>query len=277
MKVYSPQFRSQAFPFYLRRSTYVHIGLVLLTLSGSKIAFELAQGQRDRNLELVNASVRVDMVAMPTHTLAELKNMSSGEEAKPEEAIKEEIKIEPVAEKVIEKIEPKPIEAPKITEKDPIQSLEEASLTKRQDFLSKLKKIANKKVDSEKGLYGDKATDLKSLVLSGNKLRSGSQLYGDGNAVDMTAFQAYAARLPMILKPHWRLPSYLRDKSFKCRVRIWLNMNGEVTRTEIYQSSGDAEYDQRAIESIRSASFPVPSDDFGKKVQNGDIVLGFPL
>lgn len=285
MKVYSPKFAGKPFPFYLRRSTYVHIALVIVTLTGSKVAFDIAQSERNKNLELVQASVRVDMVAMPTHTLNELKNMSSGvEEAKKEEPAKAEEK-PVVAEKVEEKIEPKePEPVAKVEEKDPGPTLEEASQAKRQDFLSKLKKIGSKKVESEgnqkseKGLYGEKATDLKSLVLSGNKLSKGSQMYGDGNATNMTAFQAYAARLPMLVKPHWRLPSYLLSKNLKCRVRVWLNMNGEVTRAAIYQSSGDNEYDQRAIESIRSASpFPVLSEEFGRKVQDGDIVLGFPL
>ncbi len=280
MKVYSPKFIGKPFPFYLRRSTYVHIALVLLTVSGSKMAFEVAQKERDKNLELVNASVRVDMVAMPSHTLNELKNMSSGvEEAKKEEPAKEEVKAEPVVEKVEEKIVEKAE-----TKEDPVPSLEEVNQNKRQDFLSKLKKIASKRVDSEgrqntdKGLYGEKSTDLKNLVLSGNKLKVGSQMYGDGNSANLTAFQAYAARMPMMIKPHWRLPSYLLEKSLKCRVRVWLNMSGEVTRTAIYQSSGDAEYDQRAIESIKSASpFPALTEDFGRKVQDGDIVLGFPL
>lgn len=284
MKLYSLKPNSKPLSFYLRRSTYVHVALIALTLSGSKIAFDLAQKERDKNLELIQASVRVDMVAMPTHTLNELKNMSSGvEEAKKEEPTKAPEPIVPTAEKVEEKIEAKEPE-PKMVEKDPVPSLEEASKAKRVDFLSKLKKIGSKKVESEgnqkaeKGLYGEKSTDLKNLVLSGNKLNKGVAMYGDGGATNMTAYQTYAVRLTTLVKPHWKLPSYLLEKNLKCRVRVWVALNGEVTRAAIYQSSGDQEYDQRAIEAIQSASpFPVVAEDISKKVQNGDIVLGFPL
>ncbi|MBC7712685.1 MAG: energy transducer TonB [Rhizobacter sp.] len=286
MKDFStPKFNHQSFNFFVRRSTYVHALLILCTLTGGKIAFDIQQKERDKNLELISASVRVDMVAMPTQTLNELKNMSSGvEEAKKE--VKAELTEKPV-EKVAEKVEPKdekPVEKEDPTDKT--EALREAQSKKRMDFLSKLKKIGDKKVDApkentqkaEKGLYGEKDTALKNLVLSGNKLSKGTQMYGDGNAAEMTAFQAYASRLPDLVRPHWKLPSFLMNKNLKARVRVWLAMNGEVTRAVIYQSSGDSEYDQRSVDAVKAASpFPALKEEFGKRVLNGDILLGFPL
>jgi TonB family protein len=103
-------------------------------------------------------------------------------------------------------------------------------------------------------------------------------MYGDGGTAEMTAFQAYASRLPDFVRPHWRLPSFLLEKKLKCRVRVWIAMNGELTRAEVYQSSGDSEYDQKAIEAVRAASpFPALTEEFGKRAQKGDILLGFPL
>jgi len=280
----SPKFNHPGFNFFLRRSTYVHSLLVLCTLTGGKIAFDIQQKEREKNLELIQASVRVDMVAMPTHTLNELKNLSSGvEEAKREE-------IAPaVVEKTVAKEEPLE-EKKEIEEKadltDKSEAFQEAQVKKRLDFLSKLKTIGNKKVDTpkentqkaEKGLYGEKASALKDLVLSGNKLSKGTSMYGDGSAAEMTAFQTYASRLPDLVRPQWRLPQFLMDKNLKARVRVWLNMNGEVTRATVYQSSGDSEFDQRAIEAVKAASpFPPLKEDFGKRALNGDILLGFPL
>lgn len=277
MKVWQEPMDVKSFPFYLRRSTYIHILLILLTIGGGKIVLDIKQKERDKNLELIQASVRVDMVAMPTYTINELKNISSGvEEAKPEEktpettkeAIKEETKIE---EKVVDKA-------------DSGSTFEEAQAKKRQDFLNKLKSLGNKKVEADgkqkadKGLYGDKESTLKNLVLSGNKLSTGTQMYGDGPSGDMTAFQAYAVRLPDLIRPHWKLPSFLIDKKLKCRIRVWLDMSGEISRISVYQSSGDPEYDQRAVEAIRAAApFPALKEEFGKRAQNGDILLGFPL
>ncbi len=287
MKVYENRtFMDKKLPFYLRRSTYIHIALFSLTLIGGKVITEQQEKLREKNMELVQASVRVDMVAMPKYTLNELKNLSSGvEEAKKEEptptveAKKEEVKPEPVKE------EPKESkEEPKVAEKEPTPSFEEAAKLKRQDFLSKLKQIGNKKIKSEgnqkaeKGLYGEKNTNLKQLVLAGNKLSKGVQMYGDGNSGDMTAFQAYAARLPDLVRPHWRLPSFLMDRKLKCRVRVWISSNGEVARAEVYQSSGDSEYDHRAVEAVKATSpFPRLSEEFAKRGLSGDILLGFPL
>lgn len=273
----------EQFPFYLRRSTYIHIALFSLTLIGGKVIIDQQEKLREKNMELVQASVRVDMVAMPKYTLNELKNLSKGvEEAKKEEATpapevkKEEAKPEPVKEEV--KAEPKEVS------KDPTPSFEEANKLKHQNFLSKLKQIGNKKIDSsgnqkaDKGLYGEKSTDLKQLVLSGNKLSKGVQMYGDGSSADMTAFQVYASRLPDLVRPHWRLPSFLLEKKLKCRVRVWISSNGEVARAEVYQSSGDSEYDQRAVDAVKSSSpFPRLTEDFAKRGQSGDILLGFPL
>lgn len=281
MKFNQGQFAGKQFPFYVRRSTYVHVALFLLTLIGGKIVIEQQERIRNANIELVQASVKVDMVAMPKYTLNELKNISSGVE----EAKKEEV-TPAMEEKKIEKEvvpEPEKTEA-KVEDKDSGPAFEEANKKKRQSFLDKLKQLGNKKIKSEgtqkaeKGLYGDKSTDLKQLVLAGNKLSKGTAMYGDSNSAEMTAFQAYASRLPDLVRPNWRLPSFLLEKkTLKARIRVWLSANGEVSRAEVYQRSGDDEYDQRAVEAVKSTSFPPLSEEFSKRGQNGDILLGFPL
>jgi colicin import membrane protein len=282
MRVFeTPKLNHPGFSFFLRRSTYVHVLLVMTTLIGGKIAYTINQSAREKNLQLIQASVRVDMVAMPTHTINELKNLSSGvEEAKKEEKSPELVKEEPKAEP---KTETKAEKAAERAEANEV-AFEEAQAKKRKEFLSKLKTIGNKKVESEgtqkaeKGLYGEKDSALKNLVLSGNKLKSGTAMTGEGNTAELTAFQAYASRLPDLVRPHWKLPSFLMDKNLKCRIRVWLNMNGEVARAVVYQSSGDSEYDQRAVDAVKSAApFPTLKEEFGKRAQNGDILLGFPL
>lgn len=279
------EFPGKKFPFYLRRSTYVHLCLFLFTMVGGKIVMEQQKRLRDANIVLVESSVRVDMVAMPKYTLNELKNLSSGvEEAKKEEPTPAPVEKKAEPEKVVEKIEEKAPEKEVVDKSDPTPSFEEANKQKRQNFLSKLKQIGNKKIKSEgnqkadKGLYGEKATDLKQLVLAGNRLSKGTSMTGEGNAADMTAFAAYTSKLPDLVRPRWILPTFLEGKKLRCRVRIWLSANGVVTRAEIYQSSGDNEFDQRAIEAVRSSSpFPKVADEIQKRAMNGEIGLGFPL
>lgn len=275
-------FIGERLAFFLRRSSYVHLALFSLALFGGKVISDQQDKLREKNMELITSSVRVDMVAMPTYTLNELKNLSSGtEEAKKEEPTPV---VEAKKEEEVLPVKEEPIVEEKAPEKETTPSFEEENKKKRQNFLSKLKQIGKKKINSEgtqntdKGLSGDKNTDLKQLVLSGNKLSKGTQLYGSGNSEDMTAFQAYATRLPDLVRPHWRLPSFLLEKKLKCRVRVWLAPNGEVARAEIYQSSGDSEYDQRAIEAVKATSpFPRLAEEYVKRGQSGDILLGFPL
>ena len=277
MKEYpSLQSHFKKFPFYIRRSTYIHIALFTISMMVGKIVLFQQQKLMDTNLELIKASVRVDMVAMPKYTLNELKKISSGET----EVKKDEISvIASPTEKVIDhEIDVKP------KEPDSNSNFEEASNKKRQDFLSKLKKIGNKIIKdngiqkADKGLHGEKASELKDLVLAGNKLHVGGAMQGEGSEDDMSAYQAYASRLPDLIRPRWRLPSFLLAKKLKARIRVWLAINGEVTRAEVHQTSGDNEFDQRAIDAIKEASpFPRLTDDIAKRGSNGNIILGFPL
>jgi TolA protein len=262
-------YRDTRFPFYLRRSFYIHCALVLLTLVGGKIVISEQLKLRNENLKLIRASVKVDMVAMPTQTLEELKAMTPENQATLEPA-----KVESKAE-VKEEVK----EVAKAAPKNDVQEIAKAEADKRQDFLAKLKKLSGKKITKAKP-QGPSAEDqqLKKLVLAGNKLSKGTETYGDSNNGVQTAFQTYVARLPQRVKPYWRLPSFLLEKKLNCRVRVWIAMSGQVTRSEIYKSSGDSEYDQKALDAVKSASpFPALSEEFGKRALNGEILLGFPL
>lgn len=290
------------FPFYLRRSFYVHAALVGCALITTKVAYEIAQKQREANLELIQASVRVDMVAMPKYTIAELKNISRGsQEAAPEEEqvkaeeAPEEVKAEVKAEEKVAEVAPEAKEeVAEANTPDPVEAFEKEAAEKKQNFLAKLQKISKQKVPESKsgesktksnkekkgetGYGGVDSTALKNLVLSGNKLSQGTALTGDGSSGNLTAFQVYASQIPDMVRPHWTLPAYLLDKNLQCRVRVWLNDTGDVVKAEVYKSSGDQDYDQRAIRAVKSASpFPPLTKELGQRAQSGDILLGFPL
>ncbi len=279
---------TRTFQFYLRNSFFIHIAFVALTITTGKVALNFQENLKEKNLELVQASVRVDMVEMPRYTLKELQNLSSGtEEAKKEEA---PASVEEVVEKAKEE-DAKAIEEQKEQEDAKAQEIalieakkNDEKEQKKKNFQEMLKKLSNKKIDStgdaktEKGLYGKEESKLKELVLVGNKVSKGVSVYGAGSEAQMTAFQLYIAKLPEMIRPNWRLPSFLLDKGLKCRVRVWLAPTGALKRAEIYQSSGNQDYDHRAIQAVeRSAPFPKLSEEFGKRAENGDIVLGFPL
>ncbi len=292
MSKYVPHFaaftlKTKSLKFYLTNSFVVHSVILLSTITTGKVLLNFQDKLKSKNMELVQASVRVDMVSMPKYTLKELQQVSAGtEEAKKEETPPtekpEEKKLEDDTLRKEEEAKAKEAEELALLE---AKKIEEAKM-KKKSFQDMLKKISEKKVDgtgdvrTEKGMHGKEATALKSLALAGNKLSQGVSIYGTGNTEAMTKFQKYLAVLPDHVKNvgRWSLPTYLINKGFKCKIRIWLKSSGELSRAEIYESSGDSDYDLRALEDTRRAApYPKLAEEFEKRGMDGDILLGFPL
>lgn len=255
-------------------SCAIHFAVVGTLFIADKLELISLSSLEKTNIRLAQASVRVDIVAMPKYTIKELKAMVEEEQAAPAPA--EEVKQEAQE----EKSEENAYEVQK----------------KKQDFMSMLRTLSQKKVDAPKQ---DKKTQkaektlakgpsdsmgkamrgrLNKLVIAGNQLGSGSSIVGNGNGEKQDALDHYASSLPDLVRPQWKLPSYLLNRDLTCRVKLFLSQTGELIKAEIFESSGDREYDSRALSAVKiSAPFPaLPSEiqGFGSK---GAIVLGFPL
>ena len=230
------------------------------------ISFE---NKRNTNLVLVESSVRIDMVAMPKMTIKELRNI------KPLDLGGETGAVEKETVKKVESKNDSKVEFEKKGEK-------------ALSFMEKMKLLAQQKAKAEKQkAKGNSSTktkqnarkqkELQDLILAGNKLSQGSSTVGNG-AGAVTAFQGYVQQLTELVKQNWKLPSYLLNKDLRCRIRVYLGASGNLLRTEVYESSGDPEYDNKAIEAIESsAPFPNLSKDIRTRASKGDVLLGFPL
>lgn len=256
--------------WYVRNSTIVHVGLVaLLIITGMffKNAFET---KRKFNLNLVKASVKVDVVAMPRFTIKELKS----------------VKVDLRGDKLpVQKVD-----APKVSENPSDITFKKAKA--KLSFEQMMKKMAAKKVKVKKGkskrkgkgkgkdksLSSSQQKALKNLVFAGNKLSEGGSTYGDQRAEGQGEFVTYLESLRESIKVNWKLPSYLMEKDYNCRIRIFLNSSGELIRAKIIESSNSKEYDQKAMEAVKNSN---PFPELAKSIQargiKGEIVLGFPL
>lgn len=223
---------------------------------------------KNNDVEIIRSSVRVDVVGMPKFTIQELKKMEAQPivEKEPEVAkgVKEETKTE--TEDVIKK--------------DDLVIQEKGK--KKASFLNILndyssKKVTAAKVEKKGTTKGEGSKNLDSLIIEGNRLSKGSALVGDYTDEQNSEFSAYVQNLPGIIRPFWKLPSYLLEKDLRCRIKIYLSPNGQVLKLEIQESSGQAEFDSRAEQAIRSATFPKPSPEVGARLTNSGIILGFPL
>ena len=262
-------------PFYTGTSFILHaiIGLLLFGLGAWLVKLGLAQ--RETNLRLIESSVRVDVVAMPRMSIQELKSIELNSQYVPGQ----EVEVEAPAKQ--EKAAPEPEAKPEVADKSPTLIQE-----KKVSFADMLKQEANKKVvkkaavkkEERKGLDTGTLKELKSLALAGNQLQKGTRLTGTSGTAEATVFGDYTAGLPDHLRSNWRLPSYLLEQDLRARVRVWVGTDGKVLKAEIYETSGNKEFDDRALAAVQKSSpLPVPPDLVKPSVLRGDILLGFPL
>lgn len=232
----------------LLRSLGLHfVIMILIWIAGKSFNF-FGVGEKV-SFMVVEKSIRVDVVAMPTQTLAELKNIDISTTVIAEE--KKSI----------------PVQAPP----------EESDYLKiKKNFLSTLKDLGKRSVGAKKREESANPSKLQGLILAGNRLSQGSSIQGKDSGSSDTS--TYLTSLPEQIKPHWRLPSYLKDRDLQCRVRIFLTSTGELIKSEVYESSGIPEYDDKALKAVRGASpfGPVPKE-IAERALRGEILLGFPL
>lgn len=247
----------------------LHLGLIGLAAIVGKAVGTM---WKTNDIEVIRSSVRVDVVGMPKFTLQELKEMEKNAVEMPKE---------PEAVKAPDKVDQK-VETPDVIKKDDLV-IEEAAKEKEKSkasFLNTLSDYAKTKVkkDTKKGKVDGKSNEnLKALVLEGNRLSQGTALTGDHSDEATSEFGAYVQILPGAIRPHWNLPGYLQDKDLKCRIRIYLSATGSLLKSEIIESSGNPEYDERALRAVKSTNFPAPSEAVVKRLTQSGIILGFPL
>lgn len=245
-----------------------HALLVLIAWFGGSTIMKLMNV--NDNVEIIRSSVRVDVVGMPKFTVKELKAMQAEPVAKPEpepEGAKKEEKVTDTAEDVIKK--------------DDLVIKEKGETKKKSSFMNLVSDYSSKKVtatDKKKGVKSSTNKNLDSLIIEGNRLSKGGALVGDYSDGDVTEIAAYVQALPELVRVHFKLPSYLMDKNLRCKIAVYISASGSVIRTELLESSGNADYDARAKQAIDTASpFPKPSAGVASRLASSGVALKFPL
>ncbi len=199
-------------------------------------------------------AIRVDVVGMPKMTLQELKKITSGEggggEIDKQEAQSDSINFKKKGKNL----------------SDLLKSEAQKDISLRSDV----------QLNGKKG-KGKFKGDLSKLVLEGNKISKGMALIGDTRSMVMGSFGQYVSSIPDYVRPNWRLPASLLNLNLNCRIRIYLTALGKLEKAELFESSGNQEYDKKAIQAVMSSSFPKPEKEIVEKVKAGEILLGFPL
>ena len=238
-----------------------HLALILI---GFIFSLFLKPSSDDAALEILKASVRVDIVGMPKMTIAELRKLD----------LPSEVPSEPK----LEAAKPKEVETQSEIKPDDI--VMPSSEKPKKALSSFLQSYSSKKVNvkpAKKPGEGKKIDGLDSLILEGNKLSRGTALVGDSSDMADSVFVSYVQIIPEKVKEHWKLPSFLKDQSLQCRIHVWIGPRGEILKTQIRESSGNSEYDNRALNALKAVQLSVPPAEIVTKLSSRGIILGFPL
>ena len=114
----------------------------------------------------------------------------------------------------------------------------------------------------------------KQEIIKGNQLASGTDIKG----LDKLDYNNYVGQLHQHIQSHWELPQWLAvSDELSTIVRVYLDVNGYVTRRELIKSSGNVRFDQIVLSAIDIASpFPKPEDKFINIVRSGITLIAKP-
>jgi colicin import membrane protein len=246
-----------------------HAGVFLFAFFAGPAVMGLFQN--NDNVEIIRSSVRVDVVGMPKLTVQELKQLQN--------EVKEEAS-SPEADKSQAASRPKE-ESEDIIKANDLVIQEKGESNKKSSFQNLLNNYSSKKVAAKENRAAStkgNSKNLDELILEGNRLSKGGALVGDFSDGESSEFSQYVQGIPDIIRPFWNLPSYLKEKGLKCRIRVYIAATGKLLKVEVFESSGALEYDSRAEKAVRDASpFPAPSVAVGARLTKSGIILGFPL
>ncbi|EQC45534.1 TolA C-terminal domain protein [Bacteriovorax sp. Seq25_V] len=247
----------------------MHALLFALFFLFSKNSFFSSSHDVDKSkIRVVGKAIRVDVVAMPKMTIQELKKY---DEAPGDINIKppEPKKVENTGgdENTVFKKEVK-----KASFADMLKDLSSRETTK-----SKAKPVARKN-EEQAGAGGISGDKLKKIMSLGNRISEGSALYGNGGENSGDELDKYALSITDLVRRNWSLPGFLSNKDLSCQIQVFISKTGKLIKTNIIKSSGNTDYDQRALNAIlKVGNFPAPSEVIANQISTGQIALGFPL
>jgi colicin import membrane protein len=257
-------------------SLSIHIFIFCLIFAVHSI---MNKGFFSKNNELIELnkklqqSVRVDVVNLPEFTIEELKKLKIvPDNTNQEKMVNKKNDIQDL--KVIDSKK-------KIDLGNMLNDFANQDVLKKEKKNLKIGKNSKKvKQKNEKSFSNKELSKLKSLVLEGNILnKSGTSTVGtEGEEQELSQFEKYVLSIPEQIRPNWKLPTYLMEQDLKCRVQVFINQQGKIINFKLIESSGTNEFDERAMNSIKSTEFLTkPDKQYLTTLLTKGVVLGFPL
>ncbi len=231
----------------------IHFFLLIFLFIGGEVGF--FSFSNDHIVEIKSA-VRVDMVGLPDKTLKELKSRKIKKNSK---------------------------KSTKVASKEIKQDTSDSSLAKVIAEAKKKKISSTDEKNFKKNLNKEDKKDhldkIESLVVKGNQLSAGRDMDSNRLAEERDILEEYAENISLKVRTFWQLPvNFKKDDKLVCRLKVFISSKGQLLRVDFYQKSSNEEFNQRALQSIKlAAPFDPPPESVAKIVENGTIILGFPI
>lgn len=225
------------------------------------------------------SAIRIDLVALPdkdapapSAAVAEAQPLP---EVKPT-PVEAEAPKEAMPEKKIEIDE----EAIKLTQDKKADEAKQKRIEdkKKKEALEKIKKMSaiesiKSSVETERieKLVGQ--SESKPKAYKGNVLNPGTELSG----IHKIQHENYVALIDRQIRENWTLPQWMAKKDFKAQALLKIDQNGNIIFNQIYKSSGNPNYDDIVIETIKkSGPFAKPPEKFSAILSERGVLIGFP-
>lgn len=124
-----------------------------------------------------------------------------------------------------------------------------AAALKRLEALERLKSSMN----TEKSAQKAETAAAHAPLVKGNEISHGSALKG----IAKLNYENYQETAHAHIKKHWNLPHWMANANLNARVRVWIDAQGNIVRKEITSRSARADFDERALRALESAT-PLP-------------------
>lgn len=209
---------------------------------------------------IIQKAIHVDIVGLPDkmepEQIAEAAKNSESTE-KPEPAPKTETQ-----NKTKSAESSKPTVNPNAKKKEDLK-------TKQKKALEKLKAMdALEKIESEV-----QANQKKQKLIKGTTVASGDSLTG----LDRIEYERYFSDVEQHLKKNWALPSWMTELDIRAQALVQIDDKGYVVMKKLLTPSGNADFDEKVLESIdRSSPFPPPPERLIGVLKNKGIIFNFP-
>jgi colicin import membrane protein len=102
----------------------------------------------------------------------------------------------------------------------------------------------------------------------------------EGDSEEGSAGDRYEALIVKAVKANYQLPSTIPEKErlyLKANMRIWVDPDGTISRSEITKPSGNPAFDAALDRAIRATRLPPPPDEWEEQFRKPGRILQFGI